>query len=51
MMIIEDKDAYYIVKSVFEDKVIGPFDNKEDAERWVSAYRHAETLIENGSPE
>lgn len=51
MMIVEDNGAYYIVKSVFEDKVIGPFDNKEDAERWVSAYRQAEFLIKTGSPE
>lgn len=51
MMIVEDNDSYYIVKSVFQDKLIGPFDTKEEAERWVSAYRQAEYLIENGSPE
>lgn len=45
MMIVEDNGAYYIVKSVFEDKVIGPFDNKEDAEHWVNCYRQAENRI------
>jgi hypothetical protein len=51
MLVVEDNDQFYIVKSVFQDKVIGPFETKEEAERWVSAYRHAELLIENGVPE
>lgn len=50
-MIIEDNGAWYVVTSVFNDKVNGPFDTKEDAERWVSAYRQAEFLIKTGSPE
>lgn len=51
MMIVEDNGAYYIIKSVFEDKVIGPFDNKEDAKRWVDCYRQAEFNIKEGVPE
>lgn len=35
MMIVEDNGAYYVVKSVFTNKIIGPFDTKEDAERWI----------------
>jgi hypothetical protein len=48
MLIVEDNEQYYIIKSVFQDKLIGPFNTKEEAERWVSAYRQAELLIENG---
>jgi hypothetical protein len=51
MLIVEDNDQFYIVKSVFKDDVIGPFETKEEAERYLSAYRHANFLIENGVPE
>lgn len=34
-MIVEDNGAYYIVRSVFIDDIIGPFDNEEDAEKWL----------------
>lgn len=34
-MIVEDSGAYYIVRSVFNNEIIGPFDNEEDAEKWL----------------
>jgi hypothetical protein len=51
MLIVEDNDQFYVVKSVFNDNIIGPFETKEDAERWLQCYRHAEFLHSNGSPE
>jgi|688.fasta_scaffold106305_8 hypothetical protein len=51
MLIVEDNDQFYIVKSVFQDKVIGPFETKEEAERYLSCYRHANFLIDNGVSE
>lgn len=47
MLIVEDNDQFYIVKSVFRDDIIGPFETKEDAERYISSYR----LIDNGANE
>lgn len=35
-MIIEDDGAYYVVRSVFLDDIIGPFETKEDAESWIT---------------
>jgi hypothetical protein len=51
MLIVEDNDAFYIVKSVFMNDVIGPFETKEDAEHYLSCYRHAQFLIDNGVSE
>lgn len=34
-MIVEDNGAYYIVRSVFIDDIIGPFDNEQEAEKWL----------------
>ena len=51
MLIVEDNDQFYIVKSVFKDELIGPFETKEDAQCYLRAYRHAEFLIENEVPE
>lgn len=50
-MIVEDNGVWYVVTSVFNDKVNGPFDTKEDAEHWLRCYRHAEFLYSNGSDE
>lgn len=50
-MVIEDNGAWYVVTSVFQDKIIGPFDNKEDAERWLSRYRQEKFNISAGVPE
>lgn len=35
-MIIEDNDVFYIVKSVFKDEVIGPFETREEAENYLN---------------
>jgi len=34
-VIVEDNGAYYIVRNVFVDDIIGPFDNIEDATKWL----------------
>jgi hypothetical protein len=36
MLIVEDNDQFYIVKSVFQDKVIGPFETREEAENYLN---------------
>lgn len=50
-MIVEDNGAYYVVKSVFTNKIIGPFDTKEDAEHWVNCYNVADMRIQEGVQE
>lgn len=45
-MIIEDNGAWYVVTSVFQDKVIGPFDNKEEAENYLRCYHQTKRNIE-----
>lgn len=50
-MIVEDNGAWYVVTSVFNDKVVGPFDNKEEAEHWLNCYRQTKFNISAGVPE
>lgn len=50
-MIVEDNGAWYVVQSVFNDNVVGPFDNREDAERWLRCYHLGQEQIENGVQE
>lgn len=38
MMAVEDNGSWYVVKNVFDDNIVGPFDSREDAEYWMSCY-------------
>lgn len=43
-MIVEDNQDWFIVKNVFDDSIIGPFEDREDAENWLRSNNQEETL-------
>lgn len=45
-MIVEDDGLFYIVKSVFNNEIIGPYETREEAERLIALNNNRTTILE-----